>query len=283
MSKYYYQNSRGETIDLCASPFWVVSFNPLRSYEYERIEENGVFFGHRRRRNVVKPLQVQFYNADRAEWLRFRDKLYRIVNYDLIADKYGRIYDGEWYGVGNFPAETIESYDRDRGLWTATLGFFMPEEVWVREVHSYIFDGAQTGASSVPAIPSANYPDNYPHGYTSGNTEQFIVNDSAFPSPFRLTIEGACSNPSITIGSHIYNVNVYVPSGGKLIIDSTERTIILYDSENEAESMFQYQNHDADKYVFEPIQTGENISVRYQNIPRVILTVMEERSAAKWS
>ena len=31
MSKYYYQNAKGDTIDLCASPLWVASFNPLRS------------------------------------------------------------------------------------------------------------------------------------------------------------------------------------------------------------------------------------------------------------
>ena len=159
----------------------------------------------------------------------------------------------------------------------------MPEEVWVREVNSYIFDGSQSGSSPVPAVPLANYPDNYPHGYISGNTEQFIANDSAFPSPFRMTIEGSCSNPSVTIGSHVYNVNVSVPSGGKLVIDSMEKTIILYDANDSATNAFAYQNHDADKYIFEPIPTGDQISVRYQNIPRVILTIFEERNSAKWT
>lgn len=281
MIKYRYVNTKGESIDLCRSPLWVSSFNECRSYEYERIEQNGFFFGYQRRRNVVKPLNVQYYKSDRAEWLRFREEFYKIVNYDVLSGANGRLYDGEWYGVGNFPSEAVTTYDKTRGLWTSTLGFSMPVEVWRRDLPSFVFDGDQD-AGTVPAIPLANYPDNYPHGYTSGNLESSIETDTAFPSPFEMVIFGQCTNPSVTIGGHVYNVNVTVPAGSRLIINSMTKKIVVYDAQNVATNVFQYQNHEADKYIFEPIPPGV-LEVRYQNIPRIILTVTEERSAAKWS
>lgn len=288
MSKYIYVNSRGESIDLCRRPLWVASFNPLRSYAYERVEQNGYFFGYTRRKNVEKPLKMQFYDAVRELFFRFRDDFYKITNYDVAMNTYGRLYDGDWFGVGNFPREAIETYDDRRGLWTSEMVFFMPVEVWMREVGSYIFTGDQTDPSAASEIPHANYPSNYPHGYVSGNLERIITNDAAFPCPFTLTIEGACSNPAITISAqggtgHVYNVNAEVGASERLIIDSMARTIGIYDAQNNLiQNAFADQNHDADKYVFEPLPVG-NLSVRYQNIPSVTLTIYEERSAAKWS
>lgn len=285
MSKYVYVNSRGESIDLCRRPLWVASFNPLRSYAYERVEQNGYFFGYTRRKNVEKQLTVQYYGD---EFYRFRDEFYRITNYDVVMNAYGRLYDGDWFAVGNFPTESIDVYDKIRRMWTSQIGFFVPEEVWRREVGSFIFTGDQTDPSSVPAIPLANYPSNYPHGYVSGNLERIITNDAAFPCPFTLTIEGACSNPAITISAqggtgHVYNVNAEVGAGERLIIDSMARTIGIYDAQNNLiQNAFADQNHDADKYIFEPLPVGD-LSVRYQNIPSVTLTIYEERSAAKWS
>ena len=282
MSKYRYANTRGESIDLCRSPLWVSSFNDCRSYEYERIEQNGFFFGYQKRRNVEKALDLQYYKSDRAEWLRFREEFYKIVNYDAVSGAYGRLYFGEWYGVGSFPKEAVTTYDRIRGLWTSTLGFFMPVEVWRRDLPSFVFDGNQNDASNDSDQILANYPSNYPRGYTTGNIESTIETDTAFPSPFEMVIFGACTDPSVTIGSHVYNVNVTVPAGSRLIINSMDKTIKVYDAQNRATNAFALQNHDADKYIFEPIPSGV-LNVRYQNIPRMILTVTEERSAPKWS
>lgn len=282
MSKYRYVNTRGESIDLCQKPLWVESFNECRSYAYERIEQNGFFFGYQRRRNAEKPINVQYYQSGRAAFYQFRDDFYRVTNYDVIGNTYGKLYDGEWYAVGNFPSEVVTTYDRIRGYWVSTLTFCMPTEVWRRDLPSFVFDGDQT-SGTVPAVPLANYPDNYPHGFTSGKLESSIETDTAFPSPFEMVIFGACTNPSVTIGGHIYNVNTTIPAGSRLVINSMTKTIKVYNAQNvETENAFALQNHEDDKYVFEPIPSGV-LPVRYQNIPRVILTVTEERSAAKWS
>ena len=282
MSDYYYMNSRGDVVDLCASPLWVASFNCLRSYAYERIEQNGFFFGHTRSKNVKKPLKFQYFNENRRAFCEYyENNVYRVINYDPIVNRNGRLYCGDFYAVGNFPEAIIETYDKYRGIWTAQIPFFMPEEVWQRELLSVTFEGNQTDPSSVPAVPLANYPSSYPHGYVSGNLEREIINDSAFPSKFRLAIYGACSNPTVTIGSHVYNVNVTVPAGSRLIIDSSEKSIMMYDAHIVGTNVFAYQNHDTDKNVFEPIPTG-GFTVRYQNIPKITLTLYEERSAAKW-
>lgn len=281
MSKYIYQNSRGDTIDLCNRPMWVASFNPLRSYGYERIENNGVFYGHRRKQNVIKPLVFQYYAAGRQAFLDFRENFYKIINYDLVVDQYGKLWDGEWSGVGNFPQETVDTYDKVRGLWTSTIDFFMPEEVWMREVNAFEFFGNQE-PEVVPAIPLANYPLNYPHGYINGDYANRLVNDSEFPSPFKMVIYGQCNNPYVTIGGHVYNVNVSVPTGSRLVIDSYARTIVVQDSHNVATNVFASQNHDSDKYIFEPVKSGE-FTVIYENIPKMVLILYEERNAAKWT
>ena len=283
MSKYIYQNSRGESVDLCASPLWVATFNDLRSYAYEPIFDNDVFYGHDRRKNVEKPMTFQYYRSGRAAFNDFYENhVYRVLNYDVVAKEYGRLYYGDYFAVGYFPSAAIETYDPIRGLWTAQMPYFMPVEVWRRELPAIILTGDQDDPSSVPAVPLANFPSNYPHGYVSGDLVKVFTNDSAFPSPFRLSISGSCTNPAVTIGSHVYNVNVSVPSGSRLIIDSAEKTIVLYDSQNNAQNVFAYQNHDADKYVFEPIPVGD-FTIRYQNIPEITLTLYEERSAPKWT
>ena len=282
MSKFTYRNSIGETVDLCNAPLWVASFNSLRSHTAERIEQNGVFFGYKRMSNVEKPLKIQYYRSGREEFLQFRDLFYRIVNYDVSQSTYGTLYVGEWYGEGCFPSESVDTYDKQRGLWTSTIPFFMPSEVWRRIIGSFQFSGGQGDPGTVPAIPLANYPLNYPHGYVSGKLNSDITNPSAFPSPFTLTIYGQCSNPSVTIAGHVYNVNVNVPSGSRLVIDSAAKTIILYDADNNATNVFALQNHDADKYIFQPIPDGA-VSVRYQNIPSLVLTLYEERSAPAWT
>lgn len=281
MSKYYYVNSRGERIDLCSSPLWAESFNSLRSYAYEPIERNGTVFGHQRRKNVEKAMRLQYYSSDPEKFAAFADEMYRVTNYDIQAGVYGTLYIGDFFARGNFPTKAVAEFNPYKRMVIVDVPFFMPEEVWRRELPAIILNGDQSDPSSVPAIPLANYPSNYPHGYTSGNLSNDFINDSVFPSPFRLAIFGSCTNPSVTIGGHVYNVNVSVPAGSLLIIDSSEKTIVLYDSNNVGQNVFAYQNHDADKYIFEPIPVGE-VSIRYQNIPSITLTLYEERSAPKW-
>lgn len=282
MSKYKYVNARGDEIDLCRRPLWAASFKELRSYEYERIEQNGVMLGYTTRTNVEKPMTFQYYGAGRDAFYSFYEEFYRIVNYDILANTTGRLYYGDFYGIGNFPKQAVTTYDPIRRLWIAELPFCMPREVWYREMPSYTFSGDQDDPGDVPAVPLANYPSNYEYGYTSGNRSRTIVNDSAFASPFRLTVYGACQNPTVTIGGHIYNVNVDIPANQRLVIDSTTKEIYIEDAENRRTNKFAFQNHDADKYIFEPIQPG-TFTVRYQNIPRMVLTLFEERNAPRWS
>ena len=237
---------------------------------------------------MEKPLRFQYHQRDKAAFFSFREDFYRLINRDIVANTYGRLYDGEYYAVGNFPAETVETYDPRRRFWISEIPFFMPEEVWMREVGSYIFDqnGLTTeepqdvGASGITL--AADYPLDFPRGLTSGNIEQTIINDAAFPSPFRLAVYGPCTNPTVTIAGHVYNVVVEVPTGARLIVDSAAKTAEIVDAANGTTNVFAYQNHDADKYLFAPIATGE-CTVFYQNIPKIILTLYEERSATKWT
>lgn len=123
------------------------------------------------------------------------------------------------------------------------------------------------------------YEYSYPYTYSSYVQSSSVVNPFFVESDFRLRIYGDVTNPSITIGSHVYQINTSIEKGQRVEIDSNKRTIKLIKQNGSIENRF----WEADKksYIFEKIPTGEN-AVQYDGTFGFDLILLDRRSEPGW-
>ena len=99
-----------------------------------------------------------------------------------------------------------------------------------------------------------------------------------------MEIHGPCSNPDILINGHEYNVNIDVPNGVDLVINSLEKTdevksiYLKYPSGNVVNA-FNLRNRDS--YIFEPIN-GKTILIDSFQAIEFDLYLIERRSEPQW-
>lgn len=108
-----------------------------------------------------------------------------------------------------------------------------------------------------------NYPHNYPHNYGMSVVAGEVRNESPVPSEFTIVVYGPATNPSVTIGGNRYQVDVSVPDGGYLVIDSlnmgTDSVRMVTQSgdvSNEFHRAVRGSGQGSGEYIFEPIQPG---------------------------
>ncbi len=154
--------------------------------------------------------------------------------------------------------------------------------MWYKELFTSIFTPEMHFVQNSPSTSETNpidYPHDYPYDYGTNVTSKYISNTAMRSSHFRLVIDGVVDAPTVTIGGHVYSVNVSVPEDSQLIIDSREETVTLVDASGNTSNVFDKRNRESN--VFEKIPTGEN-EVLFKNINKFYLTVIEERRFPPW-
>lgn len=187
---------------------------------------------------------------------------------DLRKLQPGKIIWGEWYCDCYITAsETVPSGDVKH--WTEnSIDIFIPSGFWAREETKH-FD-----IPSAPASEFLEYPYGYEYDYTpTSNTATTWETDSPFESDFEMRIYGPCVNPRVIINGYPYLVNVAVPEGSTLIINSKNHTVMMG-----GENCFDLRNKVTS--VFQKIPAGA-LSVSYGGFA-FDLTLFEERSEPKW-
>ena len=147
---------------------------------------------------------------------------------------------------------------------------------WTRITDLGVFKPIESSDGSA----GLNYPYNYSFNYGVDNTVKNIKNDSFAPVDFELVIHGYASDPSVTIGDYVYTVHCEVDNGYELHINSSDKTILLYDEYGNAENYFRYR--DREDYIFQQIESGEN-SISWNGPFSIGLTLIEKRSEPKWT
>ena len=97
---------------------------------------------------------------------------------------------------------------------------------------------------------------------------------------FRMNIFGQCSNPSVYVSGHLYQVNCEVDTNEYLTIDSLSKKIYLTANDGTTTNVFNLRNRDS--YIFEKIPPGNN-SVLIDGGFGVDIILTEERSEPKWT
>ena len=268
-----YQNHQNEVFEFGRDGIYVDT-NDLHDYSWATTKKNGriASLDH----DVVnRKLPLVILCNTEEEGIAARNRLFEVVEKDVLAFEYGRIILGNYYFKCFVTKSVKKDYMRDKRCMTVTLTLTTDCPVWIGETSHLYMLASQTAKGE----GGFDYPYEFPHDY-EGNTESNSINNTNFmASNFRLIINGACTNPVVFIGDHAYQVNCDVGEGEYLTIDSAEKTIYITTRDGTRLNAFNERNKLS--YIFEKIPVGES-TVAWSGGFNFEIVLLDERSEPKW-
>lgn len=274
----YYENSNKIKLKLDEWPVVVEDITTLfgKEWKYEAAENvnaNRKKIERFYRTGISKKITLQIYADTKAEFDGIMDRLNEITDTDIIEQKPGKLWVGDYY-LECYITE-LDPKDYDDIFYTvdvdATIEAFTP--YWINKsthtFHSY----------GITSNYNKRYPGRYPYRYANGLTSNYIVNPNYTPSNFQMIIYGPVVNPQITVGVNTYLVNIVLEEREYLMIDSRNKTITKF--LKNGEKVNAYHNRQKGKEFFEKIRTGRQM-VQWTGKFDFDITVIEERSIPKW-
>lgn len=274
----YYENSNKIKLNLDEWPVVVEDITTLLGKEWkyeatENVNANRKKLERFYRTGISKKITLQIYADTKAEFDGIMDRLNEITDTDIIEQKPGKLWVGDYY-LECYITE-LDPKDYDDIFYTvdvdATIEAFTP--YWVNKsthtFHSY----------GITSNYNKRYPGRYPYRYANGLTSNYLINPNYTPSNFQMIIYGPVVNPQVTVGNNTYLVNIVLEEGEYLLIDSRNKTITKF--LKNGEKVNAYHNRKKGKEFFEKIRTGRQM-VQWTGKFDFDITIIEERSAPKW-
>lgn len=276
-----FTNHLGKSITFGASESSLHYFaNELRNYMNSFDEYNGKALNYRLEGKVV-PFKVGIASDTDEEGLALREELYVIANADIEAQKQGSLeicgYTLDCVIIGQ---SYSEYHHGDRWL-ESELSIRIDYPVWRAGVlHQFRI------ATEVEAGDYLDFPFDYPFDFTPRPKASTIENTSAQlnGSHFIMRIYGSCTNPYVQIAGNSYRVNVKVPAGGFLEIDSAKGTIEVVSMYGERQNAYSERQRGAEgsgSYIFQKIPSGSS-PVSWSNSFNFDIELFDERSTPPW-
>ena len=272
LEKMKYVNHLGETLEFGTFPLFV-NYNDLRDFAWEITSKNDKIAAFKKG-IVQKALPVIIKCKTEDEGYEVRNRLFEVVEKDVLAQKHGRIVIGDYYLRCYITGSKKSEYLIQKGFMVVELSVVSDFPAWISE-HTQSFRTLATQTDEF-----LDYPLAYPFDYMNVQANGVVRNTGFMPSNFRMVIYGAVNNPSIFIGNHKYNVDVEINAGEYLTIDSTDKTIVL--TKLNGEKMNCFSKRDRDSYVFQKIPVGGNMFYSPNEKIDFDITILDERSEPKW-
>ena len=223
---------------------------------------------------VKKSIPVVIMCNTEKEGIAKRNDILEICEKDVLAMKHGRFVIGDYYLKCYVTGNKYKSYTDSKryALLTLTIQTDCPK--WIKETTTtFGYGGGRAGKN-------LDYNNDFPYDYASNLLSQELVNADFIPSNFRMNIYGACQNPQVTIGGHVYEIAVSVEANEYLRVDSVNKSITLIHTDGTQTNCFNLRNRDS--YIFEKIPVGRS-AVSNNSDFKFDITLLEERSAPKWT
>lgn len=204
------------------------------------------------------------------------DALHEDMERDVQMKTPGKlIYNG--FSIDCYPVAS-KTYSNSSGTRTYNdISFYCPYPMWSQE-ELKSFNAVNTGGSAEGGF---DYEFDYEFDYmTELSLSIYCKIDHFCPCEFRMTIYGPCTNPSITIGGHVYQVYQTLAAAEYMVIDSRARTVTKYLINGTPVNVFNSRRFDMS--VFEPLPVGKVQVVRNSGFGADIL-IYKERSEPAWT
>jgi hypothetical protein len=273
-----YMDSNGNVFDLATHAVRLLASNDLSGWKWstDTINNTTTFY---RAPTDIGSLQVEFYGdymIDNAEYL------IALCDNDTASGAIGTLTIGDWSLNCNVSAGDFK--DSDQGYISYTLTIHADSPVWHRTTAYRFAVQTSVGTSGL------NFPHDFPHDLSApviGNLT--VVNPSLCPSDFLLIIYGPATNPAITISGTTYQVNVTVPSGSILFIDSANKgiksaSIFMRTRDGSIVNEFSTRvrgSLGSGSYIFQPIPVGD-MTVSWSGTFGFDLELYEGRGKRPW-
>ncbi|HEX2935803.1 MAG TPA: hypothetical protein VHO72_10660 [Bacteroidales bacterium] len=124
-----------------------------------------------------------------------------------------------------------------------------------------------------------DYPYDYAFDYMALDQNQNITNSSYAAAHFEMLIYGACTNPSVIIGGHEYEVDCTLATGEYLVINTLNKKVYKVNLDGTKEG--QLNNRNRDSYLFEKLPSGSN-TVQWNGLFGFDVNMLMERSEPIW-
>ncbi|OZG57869.1 hypothetical protein BTIS_1110 [Bifidobacterium tissieri] len=170
------------------------------------------------------------------------------------------------------------------GFAQCDITFLLLDGVWRHDMDTLHYWPASTSGGAA----DLDLPTDMPFDLAGGAKIDTLVNTSLLPRPWRMTIFGPATNPSIVIGGNTHQIDVTIPAGGYLLIDAidNEKQVLLVDQNgnraNVLDKARRGTGQGSGEYIFERIPAGTS-ALSWSNSFGFDLTVVEERSVPPWS
>lgn len=259
-----------EKVEFGEYPIYANS-SDIRDYEWNYITQFNKVKKFNKSGVITKTLPVLVVDKNNLDFI------VEIFEKDIILGNPGKLYVGNYYILCNIYKITKENY-LNNGYISLNLGIVLDNKNWIKETVTKFYSSATELNDEMPT-KDYNYGYNYDYVNTGFNSDS-VTNNSYSPADFKIIINGYVDNPVIQIGSNIYQVNTTIEDGGRLEIDSTNKTIKNINKYGQELNAFMYR--DIENYIFEKIPVGTN-TVSWSGSMEFTITVFEVRSEPKWS
>ncbi|MGM9683336.1 MAG: hypothetical protein ACI3XQ_07035 [Eubacteriales bacterium] len=274
LDKFQYKNHLNEVIEFGKDGIFSDLSN-IRDYEWTITKKNErISSFYRSIRKITLPITIICDTAERG--IAAKNRIFEVIEKDVIANRHGRLIVGDYYYRCFATKSQKKEYLTSDRYIKLSIVFSSDFPFWVRERTIHFFS---TRSKRNPYNCTSDYPFDYSFDFDSGLTKTELYNDDFTSSNFRIVIYGETTNPSITIGGHVYNVNCAIGDGEYLTIDSVSKKIYLTGIDGSQENKFSSRNRNS--YIFEKIPSGSN-SISWNGEFGFDVVLLEERSEPKW-
>ena len=266
-----YKNHVNEVFEFGKNGIFV-NLNELHDYEWKVTKKSNKISAMNRDVSKRK-LPVIIICDTEEKGIAARNRLFEVVEKDVLANKHGMIIIGDYYFKCFVTKSQKKDYLKSKRYMTLTLTLTSDFPYWVKETTVCFGVGSKsTGGKNL------DFAFDYPFDFYSESEE---LNNTGFvASNFRMVIYGACINPKVYVSGHLYQVDCDVGSGEYLTIDSVSKKIYLTANDGTTTNVFNLRNRDS--YIFEKIAAGKTV-VSWSGDFGFDITLLEERSEPKWT
>lgn len=161
----------------------------------------------------------------------------------------------------------------NNGVTTDDIQIYAPYPYWMQEQKIVLNASAVTGGEFL------DFSYDFEYDFTAPVMGRKIVkSDFPFTSEFQMVIYGLAVNPRITINDYPYTLYATIPQGAYVIIDSKQKSIMMYNTNGTRTDLFNFRNKT--ESIFQKIPAGD-LDIAWDSSYGVDITVFRERSEPK--
>ena len=208
-----------------------------------------------------------------------RTRAHEVLDADAIEDMLGALsFNG--YSLPCTPvAASLGAWWFADGIEERTVTLVSPRPLWSKAVRHSL------PAPTMLSDGWLDLPCDAPYDVKQGSMARILTVRTARPCEWRWIVYGPAANPYVIIDGNRHEVDVTVPAGSRLELDTRDRTVFLIGQTGARTNVFDARlrgNDGSGHYAFKPIPNGF-LTVSSDDSVSFDIVVYDERMEPAWA